>query len=430
MRAALERLAALPYDEVVLWTFEENARAIAFYERHGWRPDGAEKIHPRDRGSPPSGYRRPVTMAPYDRHLRREALADPALRAGDLARRRQGQGGDPRRGQARVERVALPAAPRRWSRRSPARPRTSTAIRTPRRGRCDAPSRTITRPTRPGSPSPTAPARSCSRPRWLSASPATRSSTPGRRSRSTRTCRRSRARARSGCRSAEGYVHDLDAMLEEVTAATQLLIVCNPNNPTGTHLPFDRIGAFVESVPSQDDDHPRRGLRRVPDQRRPGRDAGSARQAPERRPAPDLQQVPRARGPARRATRSAPRSSGRAVDAVRQPFSVNALAQAAAAEAIRHQDDVADRVEKNLSSGSSSRRRSTSWASPPPTRRPTSPGSSWATCDEGEVVASLSRAGVAVRPGTPLGGPGCLRVTYGTRAENERFLAAMGEIAG
>ena len=39
---------------------------------------------------------------------------------------------------------------------------------------------------------------------------------------------------------AEGYVHDLDAMLEEVTAATQLLIVCNPNNPTGTHLPADR----------------------------------------------------------------------------------------------------------------------------------------------------------------------------------------------
>ena len=39
---------------------------------------------------------------------------------------------------------------------------------------------------------------------------------------------------------ADGYVHDLDAMLEEVTAATQLLIVCNPNNPTGTHLPVER----------------------------------------------------------------------------------------------------------------------------------------------------------------------------------------------
>jgi ribosomal protein S18 acetylase RimI-like enzyme len=47
MRAALERLAGLPYGEVVLWTFKENAPAIAFYERHGWRPDGSRKVHPR-----------------------------------------------------------------------------------------------------------------------------------------------------------------------------------------------------------------------------------------------------------------------------------------------------------------------------------------------------------------------------------------------
>ena len=38
------------------------------------------------------------------------------------------------------------------------------------------------------------------------------------------------------------------------------------------------------------------------------------------------------------------------------------------------------------------------------------------------------KAGVAVRPGTPLGGPGHLRVTYGTRAENERFLAALAGV--
>ena len=47
MRAAMERLADLPYEEVVLWTFKENAPAIAFYERHGWRRDGDQKVHPR-----------------------------------------------------------------------------------------------------------------------------------------------------------------------------------------------------------------------------------------------------------------------------------------------------------------------------------------------------------------------------------------------
>jgi histidinol-phosphate aminotransferase len=45
--------------------------------------------------------------------------------------------------------------------------------------------------------------------------------------------------------------------------------------------------------------------------------------------------------------------------------------------------------------------------------------------DEGEVIQSLGRAGIVVRGGEPLGGPGHLRVTYGTRAENQRFLDAL-----
>src|SRR6476659_5043390 len=48
---------------------------------------------------------------------------------------------------------------------------------------------------------------------------------------------------------AAGDVHDLDAMATEVTVATQLAIVCNPNNPTGTHLPAAQIAAFCERVP-------------------------------------------------------------------------------------------------------------------------------------------------------------------------------------
>ena len=47
MRAAIDRLSHLPYHEIFLWTFKENAPAIAFYERHGWRADGDEKVHPR-----------------------------------------------------------------------------------------------------------------------------------------------------------------------------------------------------------------------------------------------------------------------------------------------------------------------------------------------------------------------------------------------
>ncbi len=47
--------------------------------------------------------------------------------------------------------------------------------------------------------------------------------------------------------------------------------------------------------------------------------------------------------------------------------------------------------------------------------------------DEAEVVAALGELGILVRPGAPLGGPGHIRVSYGTPAENRRFLAALGE---
>jgi histidinol-phosphate/aromatic aminotransferase/cobyric acid decarboxylase-like protein len=33
-----------------------------------------------------------------------------------------------------------------------------------------------------------------------------------------------------------------------------------------------------------------------------------------------------------------------------------------------------------------------------------------------------------VRPGAALGGPGHIRVTYGTRAENDRFLEGMRSV--
>ena len=41
---ALEHVGSLGrYEEVFLWTFEENARAIAFYREFGFEPDGARK---------------------------------------------------------------------------------------------------------------------------------------------------------------------------------------------------------------------------------------------------------------------------------------------------------------------------------------------------------------------------------------------------
>jgi histidinol-phosphate aminotransferase len=48
--------------------------------------------------------------------------------------------------------------------------------------------------------------------------------------------------------------------------------------------------------------------------------------------------------------------------------------------------------------------------------------------DEAEVVRGLAERGVIVRAGTALGQEGAMRVTYGTRPQNDRFLAALDEL--
>ena len=120
-----------------------------------------------------------------------------------------------------------------------------------------------------------------------------------------------------------------------------------------------------------------------------------------------------------------PESFRSAVDRVRQPFSVNAIAQAAAAEAIRHQDEVERRVEHtviervHVESELAERGLDTTESQA---------NFSWVALgdrDEHAIVTGLADLGVIVRAGTALGEEGRLRVTYGTRRENDRFLAAL-----
>jgi histidinol-phosphate aminotransferase len=226
---------------------------------------------------------------------------------------------------------------------------------------------------------------------------------------------------------APGDVHDLEAMAAEVTAATQLLLVCNPNNPTSTHVPAAAIGAFCERIPPhvtvildeayvefQTDDDPDATLDLLDE-------------------FPNLvvlRTFSKCYGLAGLRVGYAIGSANfrAAVDAVRQPFSVNALAQAAAAEAILHQDDVLDRVESTIAERlrveEGLRELGLDTAD-------TQANFSWIDlggADEAEVVAGLAERRVAVRPGTPLGDPGHIRVSYGTPEQNDRFLRGLSEI--
>jgi histidinol-phosphate aminotransferase len=226
----------------------------------------------------------------------------------------------------------------------------------------------------------------------------------------------------------DSETHDLDAMASEVTAATQLAIVCNPNNPTGTFLPVERIAAFCERVP----EHVTIVLDEAYIEFQAVEDPDSTVDLLDRYPNLVLLRtfskcyglaglrVGYALGSARFRA---------AVDAVRQPFSVNALAQAAGAEAILHQDDVLNRVTTTIAARlgveealhdlglrTAATQANFSWVDLGDAER------------ERELVEGLGARKIAVRAGTPLGDPGHIRVSYGSPEENDRFLAALADL--
>ena len=44
------------------------------------------------------------------------------------------------------------------------------------------------------------------------------------------------------------YCYDLDGMARAITDRTRMVIICNPNNPTGTFLPTEKIAQFVSAI--------------------------------------------------------------------------------------------------------------------------------------------------------------------------------------
>jgi histidinol-phosphate aminotransferase len=49
----------------------------------------------------------------------------------------------------------------------------------------------------------------------------------------------------------ESHTVDLDALYEAVGPETRAVILCNPNNPTATYLPLERIRSFAEALPEE-----------------------------------------------------------------------------------------------------------------------------------------------------------------------------------
>ncbi len=226
--------------------------------------------------------------------------------------------------------------------------------------------------------------------------------------------------------SEQPYGHDLGAMAAMVDAVTRVVFVANPNNPTGTWLDGEALERFIAQVPAETlvvVDEAYAEYVEQPDYPDPTQWLG--------------------RFPNLLVTRSFSKIHGLAglrlgysvssaavadlVNRVRQPFNVNAVAQAAGLAAIGDTAHVAQSVRMNREGlrqlGAGLQQRGIGFIP--------SVGN-FITFDVGEepgaVYERLLREGVIVRPVANYGLPTHLRVTVGTAAENERFLRALDAV--
>ena len=212
--------------------------------------------------------------------------------------------------------------------------------------------------------------------------------------------------------------HDLAAMAAAITERTRLVLVCNPNNPTGTALRSDQLDAFLDAVPDTVlvaiDEAYREFVTdpNVPD--------GIARYG-ERPNVVVLRTMSKAWGMAglRMGYLVASPAVAETVRKVVTPFSTSALAQAAALAALRADEEMRRRVALVIAERE---RVADTLKKIVPDLPPTQANFVWLPLrDRATAFASACEdAGVIVRafPGDGV------RVTIGTPEENDAFLAA------
>ena len=225
--------------------------------------------------------------------------------------------------------------------------------------------------------------------------------------------------------------HDLDAMAAAVDERTRLVIVCNPNNPTGVYRSADAIERFVDSLPED--------LAILVDEAyydfvdRP--DAGRIMSLARTRPNLLVTRTfSKAHGLCGLRVGYGVGGAGwiAAIDSIRQPFNTNALAQAAALESLKHPHALERRVREVVAERArvASALAATTWGFTASQANfiLVRPDSDPAAGSSG-VHEQLLRLGIIVRDGAALGCPGRLRVSIGTPDENSAFLSAQAQLA-
>ena len=223
---------------------------------------------------------------------------------------------------------------------------------------------------------------------------------------------------------AKDHAHDVNAMRAALTPRTRMVFIANPNNPTGTWLAGSVVEAFIASVPQDVIVVLDEAYNEFLD---PAEQADSTAWV--------------ARYPNLVVSRTFSKAHGLAalrvgygvmnaavadlLNRVRQPFNVNALAQAAAIAAL---DDTAYVDESRRLNRDGMRQLEAGLAALSVRYLPSH--GNFILIEVGDAAGvnqSLLRQGVIVRPVANYDLPEWLRVTVGLPAENARFLAALGE---
>lgn len=224
--------------------------------------------------------------------------------------------------------------------------------------------------------------------------------------------------------------HDLDAMLGHIDERTRLVIVCNPNNPTGVYRSPDEIERFLDQVPHDLAVLVDEAYFDFVDRPDAGRTMSLAR---ERGNLFVIRTFSKAHGLCGLRVGYGVGGAGwvEALDKVRQPFNTNALAQAAALESLRHPAELSRRVAETVAERARVEQGLRDLGVPFTPSRGNFillAADSGAHPDASRVHEELLRRGVIVRDGAALGCPGRLRVTIGTSDENTAFLAALAGV--
>ena len=221
------------------------------------------------------------------------------------------------------------------------------------------------------------------------------------------------------------FTHDVDALLAGITPETRLVFIANPNNPTGTVVSEAALTRLVEHAPRHvaiviDEAY----IELLPPEKQPD----TLRFVREGRPVFLLRTFSKTYGLAalRLGYVVAPPEGIALLNRVRQPFHVNAAAQAGAIAALSDHafvEETRGLVREGLEALASAMQALGLEIVPS--------AANFLLVKTGrgrEVFAALQREGVIVRPMDGYGLPDYIRVTVGTAAENHRFIDALRKV--